>query len=108
MKTNIRYNGPDRKANDAAAIKDIKDYLGPKAWKILEAMPTDPACTIHHVNMGMAFAGIEGYPSTPSVAPISWTSTVNGCVRKSTVNPAWKLTTKVSRSKRSHSDRLAP
>lgn len=67
-KTEIRYNGPDRKANDAKAIKDTRTYLGPKSWEALlfelgKVNQAGTAAAFQQISNVLGFiAGVQGYP----------------------------------------------
>jgi hypothetical protein len=58
----ISYAGQSRTDADAAAIKDIQEYLNAKGWETLMKMVADPEVTIQTFNSAMGFAGIKGYP----------------------------------------------
>lgn len=67
MRRNIKYDGPDRKVNDDKALKDIKQYLGPKLYAVLleeseKVEEYGTADAFQQLNYAMSFGGIEGYP----------------------------------------------
>ena len=60
------YNSPDRRANDAAAVADVKDYLSDKQWQAVCAY-VDEIRAGRAKFQGLAFslevmAGVSGYP----------------------------------------------
>ena len=63
MKDTKRYNNEDESANIAKAVQDSKNYLGEdsKTWANLVAY-LKVCNTLHDVQYGCMFGGIEGYP----------------------------------------------
>lgn len=66
-----RFDKPDRKQNDADALQECRDYLGPKAWEavLFEAGRADGYDAANGGHAGwvmmtraLAFCGVRGYP----------------------------------------------
>jgi hypothetical protein len=64
MHTYIKYDAEDPAANDAKALKDIKEFLGTRRWKVVvgAAKASSTAAHVQHLNIAFGFAGITGFP----------------------------------------------
>jgi parvulin-like peptidyl-prolyl isomerase len=64
MHTYIKYDAEDPAVNDANALKDVKEYLGARRWKIVKEAAKASATSkdVQNLNYAMAFAGITGFP----------------------------------------------
>ena len=54
------YGKLNREAADEQAIEDTKDYLGPRAWGVLQQMIG--GASISAIRTALSLAGVSGYP----------------------------------------------
>jgi hypothetical protein len=54
----------DAENADDKAIEDLKDYLGPRRWAMIEGLSQEEGMTFEQINIALGFAGVQGTPVT--------------------------------------------
>lgn len=62
MKATVKYSEDSVEANDAKALKDIRDYLSKKQWDTIMSSVNDPTVSCRTLDMLLHFCGVQGYP----------------------------------------------
>ena len=63
MHTTISYEGLDKEAKQAKALKDMQEWFGSRWEKVLATLQKEaPSMNMREFRMALSFAGVQGYP----------------------------------------------